>query len=140
MGAVKVVIDTNFLISGLLFGGTPGKLIPLWQKRTIKPMASKEIIDEYLRVLTYPRFKLDETEINFILYREILPYFDVIDAPSKERIIAEDPADDKFIHCALASKATHIITGDQHLLALKVYQGIQILSTSELLKTDIFKK
>ena len=140
MGAVKVVIDTNVLISALLFGGTPGKLIPLWQKHVIKPMASKEIIDEYLRVLTYPKFELDETEINFILYREILPYFDIIDTPDDQPIIAKDTADDKFIHCALAGKAKYIITGDQHLLALKVYKGNQILSTSEFLKTVIFKK
>ena len=138
MGAVKVVVDTNVLISALLFGGTPGKLISLWQKRAIKPMASKEIIDEYLRVLTYPRFNLDESEINYLIYREILPYFDLIEAPSEKRIIAKDSADDKFIHCALASKASHIITGDQHLLALKVYQGIQILSTSEFLKTNFY--
>jgi putative PIN family toxin of toxin-antitoxin system len=134
MGAVKVVIDTNVLISGLLFGGTPGKLITLWQKRVIKPMASKDIIYEYLRVLTYPRFRLDEEEINFILYREILPYFDIIDAPCGERVIAEDPADDKFIHCALAGDAAYIISGDQHLLVLKVHHKIKILSPAEFLE------
>jgi putative PIN family toxin of toxin-antitoxin system len=138
MGALKVVIDTNVVISGLLFGGTPGKLIPLWQKRAIRPMASKQIIDEYLQVLTYPRFKLDEAEINFILYREILPYFDITEAPSKKRVIAEDPADDKFIHCALSGKATHIISGDKHLLALKDYHDIKILSPSEFLKTNFY--
>jgi putative PIN family toxin of toxin-antitoxin system len=136
MGALKVVIDTNVVISGLLFGGTPGKLSPLWQKRAIKPVASKQIIDEYLRVLTYPRFKLDEAEINFILYHEILPYFDIIDAPAQEKVIAEDPADDKFIHCALAGHATYIISGDQHLLAIEVYRDIQILSPSEFLRTN----
>ena len=134
MGAVKVVVDTNVVISAMLFGGTPGKLISLWQRRIIKPMASKDIIDEYLRVLTYPRFKLDEEEINFILYREILPYFDIIDAPSGPRVIAEDPADDKFIHCALAGDAAYIITGDQHLLALKVHHKIKILSPAEFLE------
>ena len=134
MGAVKVVVDTNVVISAMLFGGTPGKLISLWQRRVIKPMASKDIIDEYLRVLTYPRFKLDEEEINFILYREILPYFDIIDAPSGPRVIAEDPADDKFIHCALAGDAAYIITGDQHLLALKVHHKIKILSPAEFLE------
>ena len=138
MGAVKVVIDTNVLISALLFGGTPGKLISLWQKRAIKPIASKEIIDEYLRVLTYPRFKLEESEINYLIYREILPYLDIIEAPSEKRIITKDSADDKFIHCALAGNASHIITGDQHLRTLKVYQGIQIISTSEFLKTNFY--
>jgi putative PIN family toxin of toxin-antitoxin system len=134
MGPIKVVIDTNVLISGLLFGGTPGKLISLWQGGVIKPIASKDIFDEYLRVLTYPRFRLDEEEINFILYREILPYFDIIDAPSGKRVIAADPADDKFIHCALACDAAYIISGDQHLLASTVHHKIKILSPAEFLE------
>jgi len=62
MGTVKVVVDTNVLVSALLFGGKPEKLMPLWQRGTIRPLASKEIIDEYLRVLTYPKFKLSEED------------------------------------------------------------------------------
>jgi putative PIN family toxin of toxin-antitoxin system len=61
MGKVKVkrvVIDTNVVISALLFGGEPGELIPLWKSGRIKPLASKEMVDEYLRVLTYPKFGL----------------------------------------------------------------------------------
>ena len=139
MGAVKVVIDTNVLISGLLFGGTSGKLIPLWQKRVIEPLASKEIIDEYLRVLTYPKFNLDEAEINYILYREILPYSDIIETPSKKAIIVEDPADDKFIHCALAGKAEYLITGDNHLQTLKIHKNIQIISPSEFPKNNFYQ-
>jgi putative PIN family toxin of toxin-antitoxin system len=134
MGTLKVVIDTNVVISGLLFGGTPEKLIPLWQKRAIRPVASKQIIDEYLRVLTYSRFKLDEAEINFLLYHEILPHFDIIDAPFQERVIAEDPAEEKFIHCAQTGQAAYIISGDQHLLALKTHNDIKILSPSEFLR------
>ena len=135
MGAIKVVIDTNVVISALLFGGVPGKLISLWQGSAIKPIASKEIIDEYLRVLTYPKFKLTEEEINFLLYQEILPYFDVIDAPAGPRVIKKDPADDKFIRCAVADRAKYIISGDQPLLALKNYHKIKILSPAEFIKT-----
>ena len=131
MGAVKVVVDTNVVISALLFGGTPAKLIALWQSDTIKPVASKEIVDEYLRVLTYPKFKLSEEEINFLLYQEILPYFDVIETHPGPRIIKSDPADDKFIRCALAANALYIISGDQHLLALKSYQKFRILTPVE---------
>jgi putative PIN family toxin of toxin-antitoxin system len=133
MGAVKVVVDTNVLVSALLFGGKPGKLIPLWQRGTIRPLASKEIIDEYLRVLTYPKFKLSEEDIHFLLYHEILPYFEVINVHPGPRIIRKDPADDKFIRCALAGKAKFIISGDHHLLALKSYQKIKILSPSDFL-------
>ena len=134
MGALKVVVDTNVLVSALLFGGTPGRLIVLWQTAAIEPMVSKEIIDEYLRVLTYPKFKLSEEEINFLLYQQILPYFAVIDAHPGPRIIKKDPEDDKFIRCALAGKAKFIISGGQHLLALKSYKNIKIVSAADFLK------
>jgi putative PIN family toxin of toxin-antitoxin system len=135
MGAVKVVVDTNVVISALLFGGEPGKLITCWQHGKIKPAASKQIIEEYLRVLAYPKFKLSEKEINFLLYQEILPYFDVVDVQSGPRIIEKDSADDKFIRCALAARTQYIISGDQHLLAIKKYQKIIILSPADFIKT-----
>ena len=133
MGAVKVVVDTNVVISALLFGGAPGKLIVLWQSSAIKPVASKEIVDEYLRVLTYPKFKLSEEEINYLLYQEILPFFDIIDVQQGPQILEKDPQDDKFIRCALTANAIYIISGDKHLLALKSYQKIKILPPAEFI-------
>ena len=55
---IDIVIDTNVIISALLFGGGPGKLIELWKKGFIRPLLSAEIITEYLRVLAYPKFKV----------------------------------------------------------------------------------
>jgi putative PIN family toxin of toxin-antitoxin system len=52
----KVVIDTNILVSALLFDGIPGKLIPLWKEKRIIPLCSKDIVDEYLRVLASLKF------------------------------------------------------------------------------------
>jgi putative PIN family toxin of toxin-antitoxin system len=135
MGALKVVIDTNVVISALLFGGEPAKQIALWQRGNIKPAASKEIINEYLRVLTYPKFKLSEEEINYLLYQEIIPYFDVIDVQPGPRIIKKDPEDDKFIRCALAANVKYIISGDQHLLELKEYRKIKILTPADFIKS-----
>ena len=131
---VSVVIDTNVVVSGLLFGGVPGDLIPLWQSGQIKPVVSKAIINEYLRVLTYPKFNLTEDEIQYLLYTELLPYFDVVTAETADtNIVKQDPADDKFILCALATDAIVIITGDTHLLALKTYDSIGVLSPSQFL-------
>ncbi|MGD9053403.1 MAG: putative toxin-antitoxin system toxin component, PIN family [Desulfobacterales bacterium] len=135
MGAIKVVIDTNVLVSALLFGGVPGDLVTLWQRSKIKPVASKKIIDEYLRVLTYPQFELSEDDINFLLYQEILSYFDIISARTGPRIVKKDPADDKFIRCAMVARAKYIISGDQHQLALKAFQKIKILLPAEFLST-----
>jgi len=137
MGQIKemrVVIDTNVLISALLFGGTPGRLMPLWKNGRIKPQASKEMIDEYIKVLAYPKFKLSEAEITYIIHGEILPYFDVVASGSGDVLVKEDPSDDKFIHCARAGKAKFIITGDHHLLRLKSYGKMTILTPSRFIK------
>lgn len=136
MGSVKVrsvVIDTNVLVSALLFGGVPGKLVPLWKERTIRPKASKEIIDEYLRVLAYPKFQLSKEEMNYLLNYEILPYFEILGVKEGPTLVVRDPSDDKFIRCAQAAGARIVISGDQHLLKLSAYGKIKVLSPSDFL-------
>jgi len=131
---IRVVIDTNVIVSAILFGGIPGELIPLWKSGRIKPLASKEIIDEYIKVLAYPKFELSEAEISYILYNEILPYVDIIPIKDSPVIIEVDPSDDKFIHCAKAGNPSAIISGDKHLLDLKTYQKIKILTPGNFLE------
>jgi len=106
----------------------------LWKSGRIQPLASNEIIDEYLRVLAYPKFKLSAEEINFILYHEILPHFEVVRAKLGSVIIRDDPSYDKFIRCAQAGKATFIISGDQHLIRLKSYGQVKILTATHFLE------
>jgi putative PIN family toxin of toxin-antitoxin system len=122
------------IISAILFGGIPGELISLWKSVHIQPLASKDIIDEYIKVLTYPKFELSEKEINYILYNEILPYFEVATLKPGQAIIQKDPSDDKFLHCANAGRASVIISGDQHLINLKSYGKIKILTLSQFLE------
>lgn len=129
----RVVVDTNVLVSALLFGGTPGKLLPLWKKDRISPLASRELVDEYLRVLAYPKFQLFETEIDFLLTQEIIPWFEVVEVSPGEAFVANDPEDDKFIWCALAGKASCIISGDEHLLALSA-PPVQIMTPALFLR------
>ena len=129
----KIVIDTNVLVSGLLFSGPPGELVRLWKKRIIRPFCSKEIVDEYLRVLAYPKFNLSESEIDFILTHEILPYFDVIIVKPGKSFVAADPADDKFIWCALAGRAKAIVSGDAHLLKF-TKSPVPVLTVAEFLQ------
>ena len=131
---MNIVIDTNVIISAILFGGIPGRLIELWKRRTITPLITEEIMSEYLRVLAYPKFELSEEEINYIIHQEILPFFKVVKRKPGPPIIENDPDDDKFIQCAKAGKAKIIISGDQHLLALKSYKEIKILTPSQFLE------
>ena len=130
---IRTVIDTNVIVSAILFGGKPGELISLWKSGHIQPLASKDIFDEYINVLAYPKFELSEREINYILYNEILPYFEVVTLKPSNTIISEDPSDDKFLHCAKAGKASVIISGDQHLLSLKSNVKIKIFTPSQFL-------
>jgi len=130
----RVVIDTNVVVSALLFGGVPGKLVPLWKAGSIRVLASKEMIEEYLKVLAYPKFGLSEEEINYLLYQEILPYFEIVRTKLGPVIVEADPSDDMFIRCAEAGKANAILSGDQHLLDLKSYGKVKILTPSQFLE------
>lgn len=132
----SVVIDTNVIVSALLFGGKPGKLIQLWKAGQIQPLISKEITEEYLRVLAYPKFNLSENDIGFLLNHEILPYFKAVKIkPGRwKTTIEDDPSDDMFIRCAVSGICKIIISGDRHLLDLKTYGKIRILAVSLFFK------
>ena len=114
----RVVVDTNVLVSGLLFDGKPGELVKLWEKGLIVPLCSREIVKEYLRVLAYPKFQLSKSEIDFLLTHEILPYFEVLTVKPGKAFVKKDPSDDKFIWCAIQGGAEVIVSGDEHLLNL----------------------
>ncbi len=129
----RVVIDTNVLVSALLFGGKPGELITLWKEKHIQPLCSGAIIDEYLRVLAYPKFKLTDNEIEYLLSVEILPWFHPVIVPEGKPYIRSDPNDDIFIWCAVKGNADAIISGDKHLIKL-VNPPVSVLSTAEFLK------
>jgi len=134
VSVMRAVIDTNVIVSAFLFNGKPGQLIPLWQTGRIQPIAGKDIVDEYIRVLAYPKFDLSEDDINFIIYNEILPYFDIVTIKTGDAVIEEDPSDDIFIHCAEAGKAKIIISGDDHLIHLNEYHGIKVLTPVQFLQ------
>jgi putative PIN family toxin of toxin-antitoxin system len=130
----RVVIDTSVIVSALLFRGTPGRLISSWKKKIIQPLITKEIILEYLRVLAYPDFRLTENEIHFILYHEMVTFFEQVTITTGTPVVMKDPFDDKFLHCAEEGKADVIISGDKHLLNLKSFKEIKIVSPAQFLK------
>ena len=129
---LRVVIDTNVLVSALLFKGVPGDLIECWKQRQILPLASHDIIDEFIRVLSYPKFQLTEDEIRFLLHQEILPWFEVVAVKKSSPIVVVDPGDDKFVWCAIAGSANYIISVDEHLLSLNP-SPVPILSPAQFL-------
>jgi putative PIN family toxin of toxin-antitoxin system len=130
---VRVVLDTNTLVSALLFTGISSELVSLWQDGIITLLLSRDILDEYLRVLSYPKFKLSEEEIKKLLQEEILPYAEVVKPKRRLRVVQRDPSDNKFLECAIAGKTRVIISGDKDLLSLGRYRRIRIQTPAQFL-------
>jgi len=131
---IRGVLDTNTLISALLFSGTAARLVPLWQSRRITVLVSKEILQEYLRVLAYPKFQLGDHEIRALVEEELLPFAETIRVRRRLAVVRRDPEDDKFLECAVAGRAEYLVTGDRDLRELGSYRGITILTVGEFLE------
>jgi len=131
---IRVVLDTNTLISALLFSGTASRLVPLWQSRRITVLVSKEILQEYLRVLAYPKFQLGDHEIRALVEEELLPFAETIRVRRRLAVVRRDPEDDKFLECAVAGRAEYLVTGDRDLREFGSYRGITILTVGEFLE------
>ncbi|HBG05602.1 MAG: putative toxin-antitoxin system toxin component, PIN family [Geobacteraceae bacterium GWC2_58_44] len=129
---VRVVIDTNILVSGLLFGGKPGKLRDLWIAGRLLPLLSKETFTEFRRVLNYPKFRLSPAEIIMLVEEELLPYADVLDVTVDASGACRDPNDDKFLALAASGKAAYLITGDQDLLVLQSFKKTKIVTVNDI--------
>jgi putative PIN family toxin of toxin-antitoxin system len=133
---VRVVLDTNVLVSALLFTGIFSELVSLWRRRAITLVLSRAILEEYLRVLSYPKFQLSETEIKSLIEEELLPYVDVVNPRRRLRAVERDPSDNKFLECAIAGKARVIISGDKDLLSTGHYRSIRIQSPAKFLAAN----
>ncbi len=131
---MRVVLDTNVLVSALLFTGTVSEFVSLWQKGTITVLLSREILEEYLRVLAYPKFQLSEGEIKGLIEEELLPFAQIIKPGIRVHIIKRDPSDNKFLECAVSGKAHTVISGDKVLLAIRHYRRVRIQTPSQFLK------
>ncbi len=97
---MKVVLDTNVLISGIFFGGLPGKILQAWQSKKIQLSLSIEIIEEYLNVANrlanrYPGIEYEE------ILGLIVQNAELVQAPDFQEPVCEDADDDKFLACAL---------------------------------------
>ena len=130
---MRVVLDTNALVSALLFSGLSSKLVSRWRNGAITLLLSRDILDEYLRVLSYPKFELSEEDIKELIQEEILPYAEVVKPKRRLRVVQRDPSDDKFLECAVAGKASVIISGDKDLLSLGRYGRIRIQTPAQFL-------
>ncbi len=130
---MRVVLDTNVLVSALLFTGISSELVSLWRGNAITVLLSRDILEEYLRVFGYPKFQLSEAEIKGLIEEELLPYVEVVNPRRRLRVVERDPSDDKFLECAVAGKARVIISGDKDLLSIGRYRQVRIQTPAQFL-------
>ena len=134
---MKIILDTNVLISGIFFAGPPYRILKAWQEGKIKLIVSEEILAEYQKVAEELSQQFPSVDIGQILELLII-HAEIIDTQEFQVTICEDPDDNKFISCALASKSKIIVSGDKHLLKISGYEGILVLKPSEF--TDQYFK
>ena len=130
---MKVILDTNVIISGIFFSGPPYQILKAWKDGKMELVLSEEIYNEYKRVAKFISLKYEKIDISEILNLIAInaEFFEQIKLP---RNICEDPDDVKFIACALSSNTKIIVSGDKHLLKLPGYEGIEIIKPGEFIK------
>ena len=127
---LRIVVDTNVIISSLVFGGRPKELVEKIIQRKFKAFISPVMLSELSDVLR-KKFDFSEEKIRK-LEEEMLDKFEVV-YPTKEVFIARDKSDNKILEAAIESKSKFIISGDKDLLVLKNYLEIEILTPSGFL-------
>ncbi len=130
---MRVVLDTNVVVSALLFRGVTGQLARVWQDGAFTPLVSKAMVEEYLRVLAYPKFGLSAEDVKSLVEHQLLAFAQPVKVGRVAEVIADDPSDNEFLACAVTGRARYLVSGDRHLLILKRYRKIPIVSVAEFL-------
>ncbi len=129
---MRIVIDTNVLMSGIFFGGPPGEIVAAWKAGRVAFVLSPTILDEYRRVGDELESRHGDFGLSSIL-TVLVGGSEMIDAPELGARVARDPADDKFLACALAAAVPVVVSGDRDLQSLGTWREIKILSPRQFI-------
>jgi len=132
MTASSIVLDTNVLISAIVFGGRPREVLEKVISGTFAMAISAEMLAEFQGVLAGKKFRYPSGIVHTIV-NELLAVSELVRPTIKVEQIKADPADNRILECALESRAACIVTGDRHLLELGQFEGIPILDVAAFL-------
>lgn len=126
------VFDTNILISALLStNGSPFRCLALAKIGQIQAVTCEEILNEF-RDKLISKFQFSQEMAQTAVF-EVRSFSRLVEISKELKAVPADPNDDMVIECAVVSGASHIVTGDKHLLALGEYQSIAIIKATELI-------
>jgi uncharacterized protein len=130
---IRLVADTNILISALFWRGNPYKVLRLCMQGKAKLVVSLGMLSELSSILIREKkFGLSEREVEAYIDL-ILSHSELVDVKTKVNAIKEDRSDNKFLSCAVDGRAVFVVSGDSHLLKLRAFRGIRIVSAREFL-------
>lgn len=136
---IRAVLDANVFVSAVLNpAGTPAQLYTLWHEGRFAVLISAAILEEVARVLRYPKIaeRHGWSEWQLRAFIEDIVYL-AISTPGALTltVIQDDPADNRYLECAVEGHAEVLVTGDRLLLNLGAYQGVNILTPRAFLET-----
>jgi putative PIN family toxin of toxin-antitoxin system len=128
-GEARLFIDTDVLISAVVFGGVPGRLIEAIRAGRAVGVVSLHVLGEFVEVLTRPKFGFD-TEVAVQLAEEISAFITVVPIVSATGHWVTDGGDDAVVEAAIVGRATHLVSGDSCVCAVQT-QAVQVVSAAE---------
>ncbi len=126
---MRIVVDTNVLISGVFFGGFPKKILSAIVENRLTACATIEIINEYEEIVS-EMIERKQGRINRNILAPLIKAMEIIE-PATHVELCRDPDDDKFLGCARDARALYIVSGDKDLLVLEHFENIQIITAKE---------
>lgn len=135
---MKLVLDTNTVVSGLLWRNAPRLLMDAAVEGRIELAASTALVDELTRVITRAKFARKLAEQGLTPQALVDRYAKLakpVTPASIRRTVPKDADDDAVLACALAAQADFIVTGDAHLLNMKRYHGMRIIDAAQALRS-----
>jgi len=130
---MRIVCDTNVLVSATLSNGTPRKLLRLIACGEVENAVSLEILAEAKNVLVRPKFGFSPEQVTHAI--DVFSEISVLVAPVQPvDVIKDDPSDNRILEAADAAMADCIVSGDKHLLNLQSWNGIEILSPADFME------
>lgn len=126
---MRIVVDTNVIISGVFFGGAPGEVLKAIVSNKVTACASKQIVEEYIEIVN-EMISRKQGKLNSDILLMLIESLEMI-KPKIHVKISRDPDDDKFIECAKDADALYIVSGDKDLLVIKQYENIKIITAKE---------
>jgi uncharacterized protein len=124
---IRVVLDTNIIISALVFGGNPRAVLDLIIRKKISGGLSEALFNELQNVLGRNKFELSSEYVK-IATDSLLAVFEQVTPEERVSLISADSDDNRVLECAVEFKADFIVTGDKHLLQIENFRGVKIVT------------